>query len=79
MAYYARMNHRDVIRLLGGPTAVALKLNTTKERALHWSRRNRIASEFWHRVEDLAASEGHPEVTCDLLAATVPADASEAA
>jgi hypothetical protein len=59
MAYLSRMlTHRDVIQLLGGPTAVAKALglnavNTT----VHWATRG-VPRKYQRRISEMAEGKG---------------------
>lgn len=71
MAYTGAMEHPDIIRALGGPTALARSLGIERTAvALHWPRRG-IPSSLWHEVVELAEKQGIP-VTFALLKATKP-------
>lgn len=64
------MTHADIIRKLGGPTALARLLNIAEKIPLHWGRRG-IPAHHWHQVEVLPTAV-EMGVTAQMLASSRP-------
>lgn len=57
-AYFADMQHAEIIRQLGGPTRLAKDLGLPVVATVgHWPSRG-IPSRYWHRVVSLATERG---------------------
>lgn len=68
-------SHHDVIRYIGGPTALARRLDLTPvNTTVHWTSRG-IPPRYWHSVVALVAEKG-VSFTADALS-QLPAQVTE--
>lgn len=64
--------HRDFIRLLGGPAAVASALRLELRAVRSWRERNSIPGRYWPQLATIAVETGAGFTVADLLG-TAPA------
>lgn len=63
--------HAVVIRQLGGKAKLAGTLGLGPQAVTKWHVRG-IPSRYWHRIEDIAAVAGYPDVTAEALERSKP-------